>query len=302
MKLAKSFEPVLLPLLNGILWLLAKVPLPLNHALGCCLGYCLYYLPTEARRISAINIAVCLPQLNPITHQHLVRRSLCETGKAITELGYIWHTPAAQLFAHLKVHNKELLDQANHSKQGLIVLTPHLGSWELAGIYAGAHCDANIFYRPPKIKLLDQLIRRGRTHSGARLVTPDRRGLAQIIQVLKQGKMTGLLPDQSPQHKNSGVFVPFFKQPVLTMTLLTNLIQKTGAQVLFSYTKRLPRGRGYELFFHAPVKDIYDPDPTIATRALNQEIEAMIRIIPEQYLWSYKRFKHTADDRPNIYA
>jgi KDO2-lipid IV(A) lauroyltransferase len=74
------------------------------------------------------------------------------------------------------------------------------------------------------------------------------------------------------------------------MTLVTNLIQRTGARAVCCYCKRLPGGK-YELVFREVDKDLYAADPDTALAGLNKSVERCVRDCPEQYQWQYKRFR-----------
>jgi len=87
------------------------------------------------------------------------------------------------------------------------------------------------------------------------------------------------------------MLVPFFTQNARTMTLLVRLARKNNAKVLMTWAKRLPQGKGYELNFE-PI-DVLSTSGELKddVALMNQAIEAVIKTCPEQYLWSYKRFK-----------
>lgn len=75
------------------------------------------------------------------------------------------------------------------------------------------------------------------------------------------------------------------------MTLLSKLAQKTGAQVVSAYAKRLPKGKGFEVIIVPADPDIYSNDINLSVAALNRSIEECIKDAPAQYQWEYKRFK-----------
>ncbi|MDO9243899.1 MAG: lysophospholipid acyltransferase family protein, partial [Rhodocyclaceae bacterium] len=90
-------------------------------------------------------------------------------------------------------------------------------------------------------------------------------------------------PDQAPG-AGEGVWASFFGRPAYTMTLAARLAQ-TGATVIFAYGERLPYGAGYHLHLFAPVGDVTTP------AGINREIERLVLLCPEQYLWGYNRYK-----------
>ncbi len=175
--------------------------------------------------------------------------------------------------------------------QGLIVLSPHLGCWEIAGLYLASRGSVTSLYRPPRKALFEPIIKHARERSGAELVPTDAQGVRRLYKVLQAGGVTGILPDQQPDSNKGAVFAPFFGVPALTMLLVNRLVRKTGAKVVFCYAERLPAGRGFHIHYLPAASDLAADDPMTAAQALNQGVESCIRLAPEQYQWSYKRFK-----------
>jgi KDO2-lipid IV(A) lauroyltransferase len=157
-----------------------------------------------------------------------------------------------------------------------------------------------ILYKPAKIAGLNTLIAGARARAGAELVATDRQGVVRLTRVLQQGGATGILPDQQP--KEGGVFAPFFGHQAYTMTLASKLAARTSAVVLFIFTKRLPKGSGYELFCLPADAEIADADTQVATAALNRSVEQCVRLAPEQYQWEYKRFRKRPEGEPSFYT
>jgi len=112
--------------------------------------------------------------------------------------------------------------------------------------------------------------------------------------------MIGLLADQQPK-QGEGVFVDFFGQPALTMTLVNRLTRRTGCHVFHASARRLPRGRGWQIHFEAADSVIAADNPEKAMRSMHHRLEQTIRRSPAQYLWSYKRFSRQPDGRPSPY-
>jgi KDO2-lipid IV(A) lauroyltransferase len=102
--------------------------------------------------------------------------------------------------------------------------------------------------------------------------------------------MVGMLPDQD-SGEGAGVFVPFFGELANTGVLLPRLLARTGAALIFGSAERLPGGRGFHLRFAPASAATHSSDLATAAAALNEDIERMIRARPEQYLWSYRRYR-----------
>jgi KDO2-lipid IV(A) lauroyltransferase len=118
------------------------------------------------------------------------------------------------------------------------------------------------------------------------LAPTDLGGVRLLLKALKRGEIIGVLPDQAPGN-GEGEWAPFFGRPAYTMTLLGRLVQASGAPVVMCLGERLPRGAGYALHF-SPLQ--FDTNLSVPAQ-LNAALEALIRRHPEQYLWSYNRYK-----------
>jgi KDO2-lipid IV(A) lauroyltransferase len=214
-----------------------------------------------------------------------------ELGRTLGETLAIWLGPQARLAGLIReVRGEELLREAVAQGRGVIVCAPHLGSWEMAGLWLGAHFPMTSMYQPPRVEALEVEVRRARERTGARLVPTDAGGIRALYQALREGKVIGILPDQSPRDKESP-FAPFFGIQTRTPTLVSRFAARTGARVFFTFAERLPRGRGFRLHLLEGPSGIDDPDPVRAATALNAGVERCVRIAPAQYQWSYKRFR-----------
>jgi KDO2-lipid IV(A) lauroyltransferase len=288
--------------ITALLHFFALLPLRLNHILGAGIGLAIYYAKGKTWKVSRTNIQLCFAELSANEQQALLKSSLIELGKQLTEMGPMWLWPPEKTLSLLKqVSGREHMDDAMKSGKGVFLLTPHLGCWEIAGLYLGANIPVTILYSRPKIKALDEIVRSTRIRSGATLVAADASGVKSIFRTLKQGKGTGILPDQNPDDINSGVFAPFFGIKTFTMSFISKLASKTGAQIVIGYAERLPRGQGYHLHIHKADPQIASSDPVISATALNKTVEAYIREVPSQYQWSYKRFKRRPEGEPKLY-
>lgn len=288
-------------LVTGLLRLTALLPLPLAHAVGACCGWLLWWIPNSARRIAARNLALCYPELPVAGRERLLRRNLLETGKLLLELGPLWLWPGKRVLALVRgsVAGEDALTAAARRKQGAILLTPHLGAWEMAGLYYSSRHPLTILYRPSRLGL-DELSRQGRGRLGGKVVATDASGVRALLTALRNGEILGILPDQDPGGEG-GVFAPLFGIAASTMTLVSRLALKTGAPVFLTWAERLPRGRGFALHLRALPEVTAAVSLGESAAALNRGVEAAIRSLPAQYLWVYKRFKTRPPGQPKLY-
>jgi len=278
-------------IIKSLLYSFASLPLSALHQIATGLGR---LLAVNSRfrltQITRINVDLCFPQLTTSAKEAFVQQSLIETCKTFIELGALWlWSPDKVLNLIQQVSGEEHLQQALQQGKGVILLTPHLGAWELAGLYASAHYPLTALYRPPKLSRLNDFILTARQRAGGRYVPTTQTGIRALYHALKCHEVVGILPDQVPSE--AGLFVPFFGIPAYTMTLVSRLARKTGAPVIFTYAKRLAVGQGFHLHFLPAGSITTANDLESATKALSQGIESCIRHCPTQYQWGYKRFK-----------
>lgn len=278
-------------ILKAFLYGTAYLPLPVLHVVGSVVGWLMFYLPNATKRVAAENIAACFPELSADERDQLVRRNLMEIGKAFAESGFIWLRPSAEVLATVReVQGAEAVQNARAAGYGVIMASPHLGCWEMAGLFCTTLGPMTSLYREPKLPTLGPLIRQSRERSGANLVPADRSGVRALLSALHGKELVGILPDQDPGRDN-GIFAPFFGKPANTMNLLPRLAQKTNAPWFLIYAERLPRGRGFRIVCTPGNDQVRSDNATTAVAAMNAEVERAVRAIPAQYLWSYKRFK-----------
>jgi len=277
----------------------AKLPLPLSQFIGRFVGRLNWWFGKNLVHFTKTNIAHCLPHLDPQQQQQLAKASLLSAGELVAEFSSTWLWSAEKL-AKLDIdcESLESLEKASQSGKGVLLLSPHLGNWEMLLPIITPHFEVVAMYKPPRMKALDALIRQVREKDGAAVVPANSAGIRSIFKAVKKGKITILLPDQEPA-ENAGIFVPFFNQPAWTMTLPAKMIQKTQCAVVFSAVVRTPNG--YKLIIRRAEEFSHESSIAEISAAINRHMETLVLEYPEQYQWSYKRFYRQPDGQPQIY-
>lgn len=277
----------------------ARLPLPVCHVIGAGIGWMLSIPATRQRQVADINLRQCLPELDDRQRGRLRRLSLMHFGRMLAESGRIWLGPPAQVLSMVReIRGFEHVQAAFDGGRGVIFCAPHLGCWEIVNSYLSIRYPLTAMYRPQGSPI-DPLILAGRERLGARLVPTDQSGVKALLAALRRGEAVGILPDQDARH--GGLFVDFFGLPANTPALPAKLAAKTGAPVLLAYGERLSWGRGFRLHFLPGEAAIADPDPRVATAALNRDVERCIRALPEQYWWSYRRYRRRPPGAARLY-
>jgi len=262
---------------------LSRLPLSVLHRLGALLGWIIYLI---SKRYSS-RLRENLEYSGIKGSDQLLHTNIREAGKGVMELPWVWKRPLEEVVASVKLCDGwEYIEAAQMRGKGVILLTPHIGCFEVISLYIAARQPFTCMYRPPRWTFLDELMHQGRARGQTKLVAADLGGVRQLFKALKRGESIGVLPDQVPGN-GEGEWAPFFGRPAYTMTLIGRLMESSGAPVVMCRCERLPKGAGYSLHF-LPLS--FDAPISIPMQ-MNAELENVIRTCPEQYLWSYNRYK-----------
>ena len=269
-----------------ILKLLSFLPLRLSHNLGHFIGWCLWFFNTKIKTISQKNINLCLKNLTQAEKEKVLKQSLIETGKTFTEVSKVWFNSTKKILNKTSTNDAHLLN----NDQVTIFLMPHLGCWEIIGPFLAKQNKTTFFYKPLSNKKFDDLLVKTRESRGYKLASANKKGVIKLQKAILKNEWLGILPDQNPGAGN-GLNIDFFDKKVSTMTLLVKLARKNNVQIISSWAERLPKAKGYLIHFEKvnflSQTNLLEDDCLL----MNQTIEKMILQKPEQYQWSYNRFK-----------
>jgi Kdo2-lipid IVA lauroyltransferase/acyltransferase len=275
--------------------LVPRLPLRLVHAIGAALGWLTYALSPTYRRTLRANMTHA-----GFDDPALRRAAIGHAGRQALEAAWLWQRPAADIAACVHEEPAGSFGQLLATSRPLLLLTPHLGSFEAVAQYYATRPQAQIrpmtvLYRAPRKAPLRTLIdERGRP--GLLLAPADMRGVRMLMRALKQGHTAGILPDQVPS-SGDGTWATFFGRPAYTMTLPARLAAASGAHIVFVLCERRSAGGGYTLRL-APFDNPLTGNIAADAQQLNRALEALIARCPGQYLWGYNRYKAPAGARP----
>jgi len=274
----------------------AKLPLSWVHRCGSGLAWLMMKQKGRLFKVTQRNVLTCFPELSEQEQQQFIADSMRETAKTITEMGPMWWWSTDRLCKTIvKVTGRDVLQRAYDQGRGVIIAAPHLGAWELVGLYCARFFPMTSLYKPPRHAEINEIVLHARERTGSSLVPTDNNGVKALLKALKKGEMIGILPDQEPKN-GTGIFAPFMTQPAYTMTLLSRFVKKTQAKVIFSFAQRLENGAGFHLHFIEAGDDIASSDLDTSVATMNKGVERCISHCPTQYQWSYKRFRLQPQD------
>lgn len=278
-------------MISIILKFFSVIPLRLNHLIGSWIGIYLYITNSHSKKVVSKNIKTCFAHLDKSRQQELIKKSLVEMGKGLSESGFIW---LRSFKDNAKYIVKTIGIEHLKSEQPIILLVPHFGCWEITGRVLSIDTPVTFLYKPLRKAEQEAFLIKNRQKHGLSMATADKKGVIKLQRAIKKQELIGILPDQDPGEEG-GVLAPFFGTNARSMTLLAKLARKNQAKVLLTWALRLPKGRGYEL--HLKPVDILSEQGLIEqdVTLMNKVIEDLVITQPEQYLWNYKRFKSVVD-------
>ncbi len=264
----------------------------------------LWRLGAESARVAKINLQTCYSNLDENEIEQLVRHSLFHMLLLYFEFGQLLHWPVNTLLEQIRtVEGESELQAAINCEQGVLLLVPHFGNWELLSTYIGANYAMAALYDPPKISGLESTIVAARERLRTQMFPISTAGIRGLLKFLKKGGLVAILPDQVPS-REAGVYANFFGQSTLTMILPHRIIQRTAPVVMMCSIQRTFEAQTwcYDFSFKE-LQGLNDSEDASETATIiNSEVEAIIRKAPEQYQWSYKRFKRPQHGgKDNIY-
>jgi KDO2-lipid IV(A) lauroyltransferase len=282
----------------GLLRAIGYLPYKLQCQVGPALGGLIGLLPLSYFRIARRNIELCLPQLSAQQCNEMMSRHCRSLGMGLCETALTWWSGNYRIRHLAQVYGTEHLTAALAQGRGAIIIGGHFTTIEIATRILGTVVPLNVLYRPPKNRLLAQVMVSSFSRQGKPIAHDDIRGM---IRALKNNEAVWYAPDQSYRNKGAAM-VRFFGIPAATTTATSRLAKISGAAVLTYFVERLPGQAGYRATIGPALENFPGADPSADVERFNGLLEAHIRKIPEQYLWMHRRFKGLEADYPNFYG
>ena len=285
----------------ALLRFFSRLPLPLLQRIGAFVGWMAANMKSAGPwKTVHRNLQLCFPEQTPAWHDSTARASLISTGMTAMEFAKTWGMPTAYSFGMIRdIHNGALFHDAVASGKGVIGVIPHWGTWEFMNAWLNEYTAPIIMYKPGHQPGVDAMVAEARGRLRATMVPTDESGVRATFRELRKGGFTAILPDHIPGD-NGGIHAPFFGIPTWTGVMVPKLAARTGCHVIVMGCLRRQDGDGFDIHLLPADPEVGNEDLAIATAAMNRSMEALIRMAPEQYQWTYKRFKRNAD-LPNPY-
>ena len=271
-----------------VLWVLHFLPLPMLAPIGQGVGMIAYLTIAKRRRIARTNLKLCFPELTDAQRERLLRRHFRCFGRGILESCIAWWGAPERLRRTVRIEGQEHVDAMQGER--FIGLVPHFVGIELEGLRMTMDYRGLAVYVHQKDPYIDRFLKRKRERfEGTRMIARQE-GVKAILRAFQKGQALQLSPDMDLGERDA-VFVPFFGVPAATVTALSRMARLTRSRIVPLVIRQLPGGQGYVARFYPAWENYPGPSVEEDTRRMNAFIEERVREMPEQYLWTHRRFK-----------
>lgn len=281
----------LLKLLVGIF---SFIPRQWMGRLATPLGWLWYHTDRRHRNIARDNMTRALGrEMTSRAIDELVLANFIQLSRMALELPSLLRFKKETAHHHVLISGHKHIKSARAAGKGTILLTGHLGNWELMALAAAVVLDTpiDVVARPLDYPPLDRLLTQIRTRTGNHVIGKQRAG-ELIARRLKENGIVGILLDQNANYKE-GVYVPFFGITACTNKGLAMFALRYNATVLPAFNIRGKDGR-YRVMVGSPISltrtGNLHQDILLNTKTFNEVIESYIRMAPDNWLWVHRRW------------
>jgi KDO2-lipid IV(A) lauroyltransferase len=270
---------------------MARLPLPVALAMGRGLGRFFGLVVARQRRRALAHLAQCLPEKSDAERRAICRRMFANLGMNTIEM-FRWIGGAeSELQTRIRFDGTDTAREALARGRGVLVLTAHIGNFDLMGLWAASRYPLTIISKDLKNEALNTFWMEKRARAGLKIV-PAHNSYRACLSVLKRGECLGFILDQNMTRKE-GIFVNFFGRPACTTPGLAVLSAHAGAPVLPIFIVRGPGGL-HEIKVGRRMDPPADRTPASiaqATEEYTSVIENMVRAYPDQWIWMHRRWR-----------
>ena len=293
--LAPRYWPVWLAVF--CIFLLTLLPWAIQRPLGTFIGWLSWHVIGQRRNDTLVNLRLCFPELSEAEREKMAREVFYYTGRGIFETANIWFRPLSLYCNKIHFEGMDLLRAAKAEGRGVLLLGAHYTSLDFGGALCSVHIPIDTVYRPQNNVVFEYvtLKRRARVYQWQ----IDHDNMRGLIRALKAGHVVWYTPDQD-YGLRQGVFAPFFGVPAATITATSRLARVNNSVVMFVHFYVRKDGHVNMRFYPGPENYPSGDDVADATH-VNQQLEAMIRQAPAQYMWYHRRFKTRPEGEPMPY-
>lgn len=283
-------------ILYGLLWLYSLLPLRILYFFSDINYFLLYYLFKYRRRVVRKNLENSFPEKSKQEIVGIEKRYYHHLSDVFIEMYKMWHMSEKEMKRRCVFKNTEVVEQYFKQGKSVIGVLGHYGNWEWMSSYALWMSDKEDFYalyKPLHNKVFDRMMLKIRTRFRAKLV-PRNDILRKIVESKRDGRLflAGFIGDQIPNKANLNFWMDFLNQDTPVLIGTEKIARKFDLPVISLHPRCVKRG-----YYEIEMKDLCAEPGNLQRGELTvihtRMLEEYIREVPEQWLWSHKRWKHT---------
>lgn len=289
-------------LLTGPVRFWARLPWPAQRLLGRLLAWQAKRRAGKRRKIAAVNLKACFPDLNADQHEGLLGATIAATTMGLVEAAIAYWRPWRGIRHRVQINGLEHVQAALGAGRGVLMITGHATAMELGGralceaLREATGSRAHQVARRHNHPGFDAAVTAARSKYCASVI--EKKDLRSMLKALRAGEIVMHAPDQNFTYHS--VFAPFFGVAAATVTATADIAGRTDALVVPWWIRRLADGS--YLVEVEPYWEAFPSEPTADAQRINQWLEAKIRQAPEQYLWVHRKFRHRPPDESPFYS
>jgi Kdo2-lipid IVA lauroyltransferase/acyltransferase len=290
-------------------WVLLKLlaALPREGAIfaGQLIAGTAYYLHGRLRRVGYRNLALALPKLSPVERRAIVRGVFTNLGRLLGEFSQFPKITKQNITELVEYEGLENYKRASERGRGVLMLTGHIGAWELCAFAHGIYGHPLSFLvRPLDNPLLDRMISNYRELSGNHTINKNK-AVKPVLEILRRGQDVGLLIDANTL-PDQGVFCDFFGIPACSTTGLAVFALRADAPVVPGFLIWDGQSNRHRLRFEPEIPLIrtgdFKEEVMLNTARFTKVIEDYARRYPDQWLWIHKRWHTRPEGDRDLYS
>jgi KDO2-lipid IV(A) lauroyltransferase len=255
-------------------------------------------------RHAEVNLQIAMPELEAGERERIKENVFRNLGRLLGEISQFPHLNRQKIESIVVYAGLENYQQAVARGRGVILLTGHIGAWELS-VFAHSIYGYPMSFLKRNVDnpLVEALAESYRSRFGNRSID-KRNSIREVLKTLKAGGVVGILADLNAS-REEGVFVDFFGRPACTTAGVATLALRTGAAVLPGYLIWDEKAQIHRLHFEPPVETIdtgnQKEDVIANTANYAKVLESIIRRHPDQWLWIHRRWKTRPEGEADLY-
>jgi len=265
--------------------------------LGALLGDLLWWVVVPRRRVTLANLRACFPDMPEEERIGIARRCFRNIARSALDHSVLWRADEERVKGYIRVEGVE--NALAPGNRPLIMIAPHFVGLDAGGIRFNTLARGISIYSRQKNPVWDAWLLKGRQRfNDPILIARQGADMRAVIRSVKEGLPLYYLPDMDLGAANS-VFVPFFGVQAATIPMVSRIARMTGAKVVMVVTEMTDDG--YVMHVEPPWTGFPGASVEEDTARMNRELERWVLKMPDQYLWTHKRFKTRPPGEPSIY-